>query len=111
MPYNLKHRETGNLASGSQAPIEFDTPLEAAQGLIALFGAGSVFDFELVEVVKPLPTDVGIYAKRGDHGEIPVNLYCFNYSGTWAVLGPNGWQERRASTIPHDLVRLHAPNA
>lgn len=114
MPYNLKNRETGELAvNGAQNSQvrEWDTIQNAASWLVSLGDPAAVFEWEAVEVVKALPTDVGIYAERGDHGEIPVNLYCFNYSGTWAVLGPNGWQERRAFTIPRDLVRLHAPDA
>lgn len=113
MPYNLKHRETGNLASGSHAPIEFDTPLEAAQGLIALFGAGSVFDFELVEVVKPLPTESGYYASADDiaRHSVPVNLYSHNVAHQWSILGPDGWTRRTPDTLPQDLVRLVPENS
>lgn len=111
MPYNLKHRETGELAvngARNSQVREWDTIKDAANWLLSHGDPAQVFEWEAVEAPKPLPTTVGLYVSDadGNRDEVPVNLYALNWARQWTVLGPEGWERRVPSTLPSDLVRL-----
>lgn len=115
MPYNLKHRETGQLFINpiNSQPQEWESIKDAAQWVIHQGKSADIFNWEAVEVVKPLPIIPGLYVsdKDGNRDNIPVNLYSLSWHGVWGVLGPEGWIVREPNTIPRGLVRLVPENS
>lgn len=112
MPYNLKHRETGEFMYDSrQNRLEFADLREAAKHFSDPEAQEHVFRWEAVEVVKPLPTETGLYVHSEDTEDLPINIYARNPAGQWYNIGPDGWERRESDSIPRDLVRLVPENS